>query len=281
MGIKLITEVLDNAPDYLTSGERCVLIVIAEWANDGTRVARQSKSWTIETLACRSGLKMSGLRKAFRGLAQKGFEVRIPVRYSKTGEPVYAFEGTAMTFRVPTFPERGCHSITSEVSPQHPRGEPVASERGDHSHPHPLNSPHLSPQVTDQNSPASSRFAPSGAGFQVPAQRATKGGLDDDEGTQIVAIINEPYEPPAASDYTRARATDRELFHYLVGENLKSDGSKFTEGTFRWDKFYDAFRRWNRKKKIEWPGKMLNKIAEDAPEGGVEDWLMYLGLENM
>lgn len=152
MGIGLIVEVMDRAPDGLTSGERLVLLVIAEWANDSTRVARQTQNWTLDTICRRAGIKRSGLKSVLQGLARKGLEVRVPLAV-KDGRPVYAHEGKSMTFQVPTMPEwgrcghpseRGGHSVptSQEGMPQHPRGVAVASERGGHSHPHPLISPH-------------------------------------------------------------------------------------------------------------------------------------------
>lgn len=128
MSIGLIVEVLDHAPDTLTSGERLVLVVIAEWANDRTRIARQSSNWTIDTICRRAGIKRAGLKSILQGLAKKGLEVRVPVKH-KDGKPVYAYEGTAVTFQVPTFAQRGGHSIPSEST----RGVAVASERGGHS----------------------------------------------------------------------------------------------------------------------------------------------------
>jgi hypothetical protein len=96
---------------------------------------------------------------------------------------------------------------------------------------------------------------------------------------QVVAIANDTGYT-SVKNYTGARARDRELFHQLVGEKLKSDGRRFSEGTYEWHQFYDAFCKWKRKRSIDWPGKMLEKIADDSPQG-VGDWLTYLGLESV
>ncbi|MEU7978322.1 hypothetical protein AB0B63_07290 [Micromonospora sp. NPDC049081] len=150
MSIDLILEVMDHAPADLTSGERMVLTVIAERANDKTRIAKQSSRWTLDTVAHRAGVKRTGLKSIFQGLARKGCEVRVPVKVTPEGKPVFAFEGTAVTFKIPNLAERGGHSIPTqrggqsiptepaEGMPQHPRGEAVASERGGHSHPQSL-----------------------------------------------------------------------------------------------------------------------------------------------
>lgn len=135
MSIDLIVEVLDHAPDTLTSGERLVLVVIAEWANDRTRIARQTRNWTLDTICRRAGIKRTGLKSVLQGLAKKGLDVRVPARW-KDGKPVYAYEGAALTFKVPAFPQRGGCGISTELrgeavaSPLAPSGEATASERG-------------------------------------------------------------------------------------------------------------------------------------------------------
>lgn len=177
MSIGLVVEVLDNAPDTLTSGERLVLVVIAEWANDKTREARQTHNWNLDTICRRAGIKRSGLKAALQGLAKKELEVRVPVKW-KDGKPIYAFEGTALTFKVPHFGERGGpgiptqrggHSISSDA-----RGDAVASERGGHSigegTPQPPPSPQDSPLKKNPSS-LSPRETEPAAAPSVPAQR--------------------------------------------------------------------------------------------------------------
>ncbi|MFF0822441.1 hypothetical protein ACFYUR_18930 [Micromonospora haikouensis] len=70
------------------------------------------------------------------------------------------------------------------------------------------------------------------------------------------------------------RTADRELFRHLVGSNkLTVTGKNWTpNGTFPVDAIYRAF--WRRTDKpIRWPGRLLEKISEDNPLTGVEDWL--------
>lgn len=141
VSIDLIVEVLDHAPDTLTSGERLVLIVIAEWANDKTREARQSHNWDLDTICRRAGIKRSGLKSVLQGLARKGLEVRVPAKV-KDGKPIYAYEGKAVTFRVPILNQRGGHSIPTQAA----RGDATASERGGHSIQEGMPQPPPSPQ---------------------------------------------------------------------------------------------------------------------------------------
>jgi hypothetical protein len=123
VSIDLIVEVLDHAPEKLTPSERLVLVVIAEWANDKTRVAKQTKNWNLDTICRRAGIQRAGLKSVLQRLAKNGLEVRVPVRW-KDGKPVYAYEGTAVTFKLPVLdvgrgdatatPQRGGHSNPTE-----------------------------------------------------------------------------------------------------------------------------------------------------------------------
>lgn len=218
MSIDLILEVMDHAPADLTSGERLALIVIAERANDRTRIATQSARWTLDTIAHRAGVKRTGLKSIFQGLARKGCEVRVPVKVTDGGKPVFAFEGTALTFKVPNLAQRGGRSIPSAVQrgghsiptesaegmPQHPRGEAVASERGGHSHPQTLmtlKEPSLSAPAADsppverehvgERDDDSPKTEP-----QDPRHRLVmRHGATAEEAPQVVADIQTEYTP--------------------------------------------------------------------------------------
>lgn len=117
MSIGLILEVMDHAPAGLTSGERAVLMVIAERANEQFRIAKQGPTWNLDTIARRSGVGRDGLRKIFQRLRKNGCEVRVQLGTDKLGQPVFAFEGTAMTFKIPVF-KRGDAGTTSDLESQ-------------------------------------------------------------------------------------------------------------------------------------------------------------------
>lgn len=199
MSIGLMLEVMDHAPAELTSGERLVLLVIAERANEESRIAKQSERWTLDVIAHRAGVRRSGLKSIFQGLARKGCEIRIPVKFDKSRSPVFAFEGTAMTFKIPHLAQRGGQDIPSqrrghdipssdaEGMPQHPRGVAVASERGGQDHPQslktlkePSNPSPLPPVDTDEPS-------------DVGTEKEGKGEIDFDEqriNTLVAEILN-------------------------------------------------------------------------------------------
>lgn len=102
MGIRLVVEVLDHAPADLTPAERLVLVVIAEQANDDTRLG-YAKKLSVELISKRTGIKPKSLSELFRRLArrQPPLEVRVAVGIGKDGRPVFAHEGTRTTFCVP------------------------------------------------------------------------------------------------------------------------------------------------------------------------------------
>lgn len=69
------------------------------------------------------------------------------------------------------------------------------------------------------------------------------------------------------------RDEDRERFRGLLGDKLRSDGTKWREGVYDVDAFYDAYRKI---RKHRWPGLRLQKIEDDL---GLENWLIDEGLE--
>jgi hypothetical protein len=99
VGIGLIVEMLDTAPDDLTPAERLLLVAIAEKARENTR-----ECWPgIEVLMRRTGLGKDGVGKVFQRLAARGYEVRVPLGKNKKGEPVFSYPGQRTTYRLPCF----------------------------------------------------------------------------------------------------------------------------------------------------------------------------------
>lgn len=117
MGVRLVREVLDHAPDTLTHGDVRLLLAIAEDANDATRTGWPG--W--ELLARRMGWAdhkdggKNAVRKALTGLDERlaaaGYPdgVRVARGDGRDGRPVYAARGHASVYRVPAFrPPAGC-----------------------------------------------------------------------------------------------------------------------------------------------------------------------------
>lgn len=133
VGIRLITEVFDHAPTELTSGERVLLLALAESARDETRTC-----WpTMETLIHRTGLSDSGVRKTLARLADRGYELREAAGTDKNGKPVFACRGHATVYRLPTFavkagPQSHLKGGTT-VPPSEEKGGTTVPERRYHS----------------------------------------------------------------------------------------------------------------------------------------------------
>jgi hypothetical protein len=150
MGIKLYIHVADHAPRELISSVRNLLLVIAEDANDETRL-----SWLpVEVIADRMGITPGSVDDLIKKLGRVGrepgdicgpYEIRVPLKHGKNGRPVYSWEGRSRTWKVPKFPERdgdgaryradpklwrkqrevGSSDPTSEVGSSDPTSEPV------------------------------------------------------------------------------------------------------------------------------------------------------------
>src|SRR5690554_2271614 len=109
MGYELYRHVLNHAPAELDPTARAVLAVIADDANERTRISRIP----MDLLMHRSGVGRDALKKVFQRLSRAGYEIRIPVGTDALGRPIYAMRGRATQYRIPVFPERDV--------PHHPR----------------------------------------------------------------------------------------------------------------------------------------------------------------
>lgn len=125
MGYRLYREVLDRAPASLSSGDRLVFAVIADYCNDTTREGQPG----MADVTRRAGLSSSGVGKALARLAAKGIEIRVPIGRDTRGRLVFAFEGEATRYRIPELPPR----VVTRPG-DHSRGSVVAAP-GDHSAP--------------------------------------------------------------------------------------------------------------------------------------------------
>lgn len=133
MGIRLITEVLDNAPAELTTSERLLLVVLAESARDETR-----RCWPgMEMLVQRTGLSGRGVQKTLERLTARGYEVRVAAGTDKNGRPTFAHSGHATVYQLPRFPRRANHSSTLKAVPEYVlpdgKGVPQGQKRAYHS----------------------------------------------------------------------------------------------------------------------------------------------------
>lgn len=144
MSARLIGELTEwlrtPAAEGLTPAERCVLFAIAERCHESTRRMLRHRSddeQLVDRIAAVTGCDREGaLKRAFRKLAKRGLEVRVPIRTGKDGRPVFTFDGHSMEFRLPEFPASvdlprgGTDSYPS--GPVDNSGDPVDNPSGDH-----------------------------------------------------------------------------------------------------------------------------------------------------
>lgn len=129
MSGRLVGEVADwlssPAADGLTTADAAVLLAIAERANEKDREMwrhRGDEGKLIDRICAVARLSPGGASNAFKRLAKRGLEVRIPLKHGKDGRPIYAYEGKAMRFRLPELPA----SVSLPESPVvQPPSEPV------------------------------------------------------------------------------------------------------------------------------------------------------------
>lgn len=96
MGINLVVEVLDHAPQDIAPGDRLMLVVLAEQARDETR-----ECWPgDEVLAHRTGTAPRSVRRTITRLEHAGLVERVPVGVDVNGRPIYAHRGHATTYRI-------------------------------------------------------------------------------------------------------------------------------------------------------------------------------------
>lgn len=103
MGIKLVAEVVNHAPRELTHAERWLLVCLAENARDETRLAWPGRDWLMDKLATD---KWDTVATTLRGLAAKGYEVRVPRGTGTDGRTYFASKGTQTTYRLPELKAR-------------------------------------------------------------------------------------------------------------------------------------------------------------------------------
>ncbi len=117
--------------------------------------------------------------------------------------------------------------------------------------------------------PHSGRFAPS-----VGAHKFEDRNPDD------IPLTVPGQRQPEADSPEDWRTEDRELFRSIVGDKLRSHGVKWGEGVWMAESFYKAYRT-REGKKLKWPGRYLESIAERYDGMGVEDWMDDQGLEKV
>jgi hypothetical protein len=109
MGVRLIREIIADAPEGLPPLCRLVLLVLAESARDSTRRGFPG----MPELCRRTGLAESTVSAVLRELAEWNIEVRVRIGTDRSGRPVYAAKGHRTTYQIPP--------IADAKAPERPR----------------------------------------------------------------------------------------------------------------------------------------------------------------
>ena len=130
MGVNLIVEVLDHAPDDLTAGERLLLVVLAEQARDSTRIALPGQ----DVMARRTGMTARTVQRTLARLCDSGVVERVALATDKAGRPVFACRGRRAEFRISRLgvasPEKGDTRDTLSTPERATSVTPIREEKG-------------------------------------------------------------------------------------------------------------------------------------------------------
>jgi ribosomal protein L40E len=116
MGVRLLNEVLDHAPEDLTQAELLVLLVLAENARDATRECWPGSDFLVR----RTRMQPRGIRQAIARIEARGYQVRVPLGKDKHGREFYAATGQRTKYRVPEF-EVGGTLMPPKAAPPFPQ----------------------------------------------------------------------------------------------------------------------------------------------------------------
>lgn len=121
----------------MTLGERTVLLTIAERVNEKDPERRMLRHRTdeatlFERLCLVTGIDRAGMTEVLKKLAKRDLEVRIEVRKTEAGKPIFAYRGHSMEFQLPVLP--ASVALPKSIGPDRPNpvdepvDEPVDSE---------------------------------------------------------------------------------------------------------------------------------------------------------
>lgn len=146
MGHNFYREALWHAPGSLNSGERLVVLAVADMIHDN---APAREGWIVMAdLVRATNMKPESVSQTLRRLAAKGLELRVPIGKDKNNNPVFAHSGKSMTYRFPRLAPAGVGDPA-----ENPR---LATERADSGRPFLARSPDSGRGFTEE-SPDSGR----------------------------------------------------------------------------------------------------------------------------
>lgn len=136
VGYELRRKLADTLPEGLSSGERLVVLELADQANDRTRLAYGKNLLALVARRCGfSSEKQVG--KILGKLAKRGIELRVQVvrddgtpLIDKLGRPVFAYDGHETTYQIPLLEPPGPPGRSPAPDPEvPPAGDHLSTDR--------------------------------------------------------------------------------------------------------------------------------------------------------
>ncbi|WP_261561601.1 hypothetical protein [Frankia tisae] len=100
MGYPLYREVKNYAPADLKPAELLLLLLIADDANDKTRLSFASREQLVKWMRMS---EWDGVKKVLQRLRDHKLELRVPFGEDRAGRPVYARSGHKSVYKIPNF----------------------------------------------------------------------------------------------------------------------------------------------------------------------------------
>lgn len=246
MSGRLVGEVADwlctPAATGMTPGERAVLLTIAERVNEKDPERRMLRHRTdevtlFERLCLVTGIDRAGMTEVLKKLAKRDLEVRIEVRKTAAGKPIFAYRGHSMEFRLPVLP--ASLALPESIGPDRPNpvdnpvDEPVDSEPEEP----PSDSESIGPDRPKDPKGSADTDAFAGKGRSQPIPKSFNGGPSNYspstpmDPSSVVTVEDAPptaATPPATTSHHMGWEPDyREARDFLFG--LAREGQEFMD----------------------------------------------------
>ena len=259
MSGRLVGEVAEwlrsPAAEGMTLAERTVLLIVAERSNEKTREMwryKTDEATSFEYICQVAGIDRSGLTKALRKLAVRGFEVRVPLDFDRNGRPIFAFKGAAMKFALPPLPPSV--ELPERVD-EDPPSPPVDNSPGE-----PSETPTEATEGWMRGHPNDSKGAPEGT------LKGSKGGR---EGTP------NPYKEDPYKDHPYTRGSSSDAAELEDSPSPAATPPAKTSHHMGWNPDYISARDYLQTL-ADLGDEFMNKAREDlGPDAPVADRVIY------
>ncbi len=116
MGYPLYREVKDHAPGDLPPTELLLLLLLADSANDKSRLSFATRDELVRWMRMST---WDSVQKTLHRLATRKLEVRVPIGTDRAGRSVFARVGQRSTYKIPKFASVDATSLRADDHPPH------------------------------------------------------------------------------------------------------------------------------------------------------------------